>query len=130
MNNKYIYTFLKDGSLQARVVLFVVAALLCLGLFQMTKKLDKELLALQAQKQQVAEIPKLQAQLAKLEASDGLLLTGIIFNKERRLAVINDKLMAEGELINNKKLRAIWDNCVTVCENVLDGKCVDLTLEK
>jgi hypothetical protein len=130
MKNKHLYTFLKDRTLQARLVLIIIVALLCLGLTQWTKEQDRELLILQAKKQQVAEIPGLQNKLARLEASDGLLLTGIIFDKERPLAVINDKVMAEGDLINNKKLRMIWDDSVTICENVLNGKCVDLILEK
>jgi hypothetical protein len=130
MKNKYLYTFSKDRSLQGRILLLIVAAILCLGFSKWTKEQNRELLVLQSKKQLVAEIPKLQAQVAKLEASNGLLLTGIIYNKERPLAVINDKVLAAGDVIGNKKLRAIWDNCVTVCDNVLDGKCVDLVLEK
>jgi len=130
MKNKHLYTFSKDRSLQVRAVLIVVAAVLCLGLWQWTKEQDKELLLLQTRKQLVTEIPGLQNKLARLEASDGLLLTGIIFNKERPLAVINDKVLAVGDVIGNKKLQAIWDNCVTVCDNATGNKCVDLRLEE
>jgi molybdenum cofactor biosynthesis enzyme len=130
MKNKYLYTFLKDRHLQWPVALTAIAAVLCLVLWQMAKQQEKELSALQAKKQVVAEIPKLQAQVAKLEASDGLLLTGIIFNKERPLAIINDKVLAVGDVIENKKVRAIWTTCITLCDNVIGGKCVDLKLEE
>lgn len=59
--------------------------------------------------------------------SDGLRLESILFSKARKVAMINGKVLAEGDVMGSRKIIRISKNSVLVSDN---GKKITLKLSR
>ena len=134
MQNKFLYSFSKDGVLRFGCVCSILMVIIFVILLQLDARPTRELTEIQDQQAIIAQIPALKAKIAELKgAVNGLVLNGIISNEKRTIAVINDTFVNVGEVIDGRKLVAITNRRqVKVC-NVgvgLPDKCISLFLQE
>ena len=131
MQNKYLYSFLKDSTLQLLCAFSLIAVGVCFVLFRLTSQQAIELKSLKEKQAVIAQIPALQEKIIQIQgAVNGLLLSGIITTEAQPMAVVNGMLVKVGEEIEGRKIMDITANSVKVCNASTLDKCVELTLQE
>jgi len=97
MVNKLIELLRNDVQIIRRFMLILVVFLLLVFLRTIDNAQEKSLKQLQGQKSLILQIPELQNQL--VSTAQGLSLNGIIFNKDTPIAIINNAIAKEGDLV-------------------------------
>jgi len=120
MLNKFAYLLGKDKQVQMTFVLLL--AVFCLTVFlKNVNNVQERLLAqLQTQKNLVLRIPELQKQQVFAPLSD-ISLSGIIFNIEASVAIINNSIVKAGDQVGpNTKVVSIKSDAVVLNDGVKD----------
>jgi len=113
MVNKLIELLRNDVQIIRRFMLILVVFLLLVFLRTIDKAQEKSLKQLQGQKSLILQIPELQNQL--VSTAQGLSLNGIIFNKDMPVAIINNAIAKEGDLVaSNIKVVSIKSDSVVL----------------
>ena len=129
MRNKYLYALRKDAAFRAGFVFSVFGAAVCAVLLRLDARQALELKGICDKQAAIAQIPALRAKIAAMGAVNGLVLNGIISGKTWPMAVINNTLVKVGGEIDGKKVAAIMDKSVTVCNIEAPDKCIQLLLQ-
>ena len=128
MQNKYVYAFLKDPLLRTLLICCIIGIVFGVMLVRWEKSQIMQMESMRVKQALVAQIPSLRAKIAAIEgAVNGLALKGII-SEPYPMAVINNKLIKIGGMIDGKRVTAITSHHVAVC-NEASGKCIDLVLK-
>lgn len=113
MVNKLIELLRNDVQIIRRFMLILVVFLLLVFLRTIDNAQEKSLKQLQGQKSLILQIPELQNQL--VSSAQGLSLNGIIFNKDMPMAIINNAIAKEGDLVaSNTKVVSIKSDSVVL----------------
>jgi uncharacterized membrane protein YeaQ/YmgE (transglycosylase-associated protein family) len=126
MVNKYLYSLSKDSTFRFAVIASIIGAVICVIFLRLALGQGLENAEIQRKRVLVAQIPALKARIQELGSVNGLVLNGIISDKKQPMAVINNVLIKVGGEIEGRKVTAITDHGVTVCETASDEKCVQL----
>jgi hypothetical protein len=131
MLNKYLYSFLKDTTVQLFFVFSLIAILVCFALFRLNSQQGLELKSLKEKQALILQIPSLQQKIIQIQgAVNGLLLSGIITTESLPMAVINSILVKVGDEIEGRKVMNITSKTVQVCLTPTLDKCMELTLQE
>jgi hypothetical protein len=130
MQNKYLYSFLKDRSFQIMCILPVVAIIIWVILLRLNIQQNGQLKSLNDKQKLILQIPAMQSKIAELKSAvNGLILSGIVAAKTP-MAVINNTLLKVGDEIGGRKIVSIGDHVVKVCDVGSTNKCIELSLEQ
>ncbi len=133
MDNKYLYSFLKDVSFRSVCIFSVIVVVFCLVLIRLCLWQSLALKDIYDKQAIIAQIPALEAKIgpAKVLVNGvSLTLNGIISDKDQQLAVINNTLVKVGDTIDGKKVITITRYAVTLCNAGSVNKCIKLDLEQ
>ena len=135
MQNKYFYSLRRDPGFRTACLLSVMGVLFCVFMFRLDQRQGLELKDIRDKQGVILQIPMLKARLAGAGGAaaavpvNGLVLSGIIYDKEQPMAVINNILFKAGDEVEGRRVTAVRDSGVTVCDIDPPNKCEALFLE-
>ena len=130
MHNKYVYAFSKDTQLRLIAVTALIGIVGSVLLFK-TDVIQSIVLKDRKQKQAlINQIPMLRMKIEQYYNNHEYVLQGIVSNKAEPMAVVNNVLLKVGEEVRGKKLMAIMNHAVKICDAVNTEQCMQLMLEQ
>jgi hypothetical protein len=128
MKNKYFCAFFKDGVFRLWGVTSIMGVMVVVILLRIMITDRTALKDIQRKQALISQIPSFQARLADTGSVSGFLLSGIIFRKEKPMAVINGQLVKVGDMVDGKRVVDITKHDATLCDSMMMGKCIQLSL--
>lgn len=128
MENKYVYSFFKDGEFRVWCCVALAGVGVCLVLLHMMIVDGLAVKALRRRQALIAAVPALRVRPHTTGGVEGLALSGIISGKDKPMAVINGQLLKAGDVISGMKVVAISQHGARLCDVVVADKCLQLGL--